>query len=174
MNKLKRLTSEQREDLVAYLDGELDERRTRELDQVLAASEVARHEVEMLSRTWLLLESLPQVTASNDFANRTVSSVRVQEQPNNEVARLAGESIRRVGITTIWLASAAAAAVIGFMLTSEWLPSPHGRLLEDLPIVEDLDLYSEIGSVEFLQALEASKVLDEMPLPSDENAGGNR
>jgi len=175
MNKLKRLRPEDREDLVAYLDGELDEQRTRELDQVLAASEVARHEIEMLTRTWSMLETLPQQTASNDFASRTVASVKIEEQPGTaEIHVVAAEVLRRTAITLGWLAAAVAAAVGGFLLTSEWIPVPHEPLLRDLPIVENLDVYSEIGSVEFLRALDEADVLDEVTTQSADGQGGTR
>ena len=46
MEKLTRLTTEQRDNLTAYLDGELDEDGTRLIETVLASSTVARNDGE--------------------------------------------------------------------------------------------------------------------------------
>ena len=54
-----------KEDLVAYLDGELDEQASQDIEQTLAQSPAARREVEALARTWKLLRVLPEVKASD-------------------------------------------------------------------------------------------------------------
>jgi anti-sigma factor RsiW len=46
------ITPELRENLVAYLDGELDEVATLEVERTLSESAEIRLEVEELSRTW--------------------------------------------------------------------------------------------------------------------------
>ncbi|MCH8828754.1 MAG: hypothetical protein IID45_04170, partial [Planctomycetes bacterium] len=56
MNETTRLSPQQRDDLVAYLDGELDEETTQSMERTLAHSPVARHEMDMLTRTWSLLD----------------------------------------------------------------------------------------------------------------------
>lgn len=48
MEKTVRLNADQREDLVAYLDGELPDEQVQQIDRIIAGSEVARHEVEAL------------------------------------------------------------------------------------------------------------------------------
>ncbi len=79
MAKMTRLSAEQRENLVAYLDGELDDSATQNIEQVLAESVVARHDVDMLSRTWDLMNVLPGVKASEEFTRKTLSSIRAAE-----------------------------------------------------------------------------------------------
>src|SRR5579859_2895023 len=96
MAKLARLSSEQRENLTAYLDGELDEATTQDIEQVLAVSEVARHEVDMLSRTWDLLNALPTHKASEEFTHKTMSNLRAAEHaPASAVADLIYRNARR-------------------------------------------------------------------------------
>ena len=68
MDKLSRLSTEQRGDLVAYLDGELEEDATAAIEHVLAHSNVARNDVEMLARTYDLLDQLPHLAAPEKFA----------------------------------------------------------------------------------------------------------
>src|SRR5260370_281071 len=79
MAKITRLSAEQRENLTAYLDGELDDAQTQEIEQVLAASEVARHEIDMLSRTCDALSVLPTHKASGEFTRKTMTNLRAAE-----------------------------------------------------------------------------------------------
>ena len=54
-----RLTPDERADLVAYVDGELPEAHSRLISTKLTHSATARREVEMLQKTWELLDHLP-------------------------------------------------------------------------------------------------------------------
>src|SRR6185369_4564028 len=85
MAKITRLSAEQRENLVAYIDGELDESAVQGVEQALAESVVARHEIDMLSRTWDLLNVLPGVKVSDEFSRNTLSSIRAAEQPKSRL-----------------------------------------------------------------------------------------
>ena len=51
----QRLTPFDRENLVAYLDGELDEAVSRSISTKLTASLTARRELETLEKTWEML-----------------------------------------------------------------------------------------------------------------------
>ena len=48
MEKIPRLNSDQRSNLVAYLDGELPEPAAKEIEHVLAKSPTVQHDVDML------------------------------------------------------------------------------------------------------------------------------
>lgn len=163
MNKLARLTPEDRENLTAYLDGELDESDTRRIESILASSSAARSEVESLIRTYDFLEALPRPTASSEFAGKTLATARQEtvrkplaQQPwfqrSQQGAALAGS-----------LAAVFAAAACGFALTNQWIPQPEDALLRELPVIENLDLYSEVGNLEFLRQLQSdAKLLEEI------------
>ena len=71
-----RLTPDERADLVAYVDGELPEGHARTIATKLTKSATARREVEMLQKTWEMLDylALPQVT--EHFSEKTVSHIR--------------------------------------------------------------------------------------------------
>lgn len=159
MDKIPRLTSEQRENLVAYLDGELSEAEARDIDQVLARSQVARHDVEVLARTWDLLDELPRLNASPDFTARTLTVVRTDAAPRARATTgwtnpFSSGRYRRGAILASWVAGLAACAVAGFLVTNRLIPDRNADLLRDLPTIERLDLYSNVGSVEFLRELE--------------------
>lgn len=154
MAKLARLSPEHRDNLAAYLDGELEETATQEIEQILAVSEVARHEVDMLSRTWDMLNALPAHKASEEFTQRTVSSMRAVEQSGPPVASQAlKQNARRGGVLTAWAAVLAVCGYVGYSATHQWVPNDSEQLLDDYDIISNLDKLEEVGSIEFLQVL---------------------
>ena len=64
MDKMKRVSVEDRDNFVAYLDGELSPDEIKKLEGILADSPVARKDVEMLVRTYELLDLLPRPQAT--------------------------------------------------------------------------------------------------------------
>ena len=72
----QRLTPAERADLVAYLDGELDDAQSRAIATKLTHSTTARREIEALEKTWELLEYLPRAQAPEDFTARTLTEVQ--------------------------------------------------------------------------------------------------
>ena len=71
-----RLTPDERADLVAYVDGELPESHARTIATKLTKSATARREVEMLQKTWELLDYLPRPQVTEQFSEKTVSHIR--------------------------------------------------------------------------------------------------
>ena len=65
------LNDEERDELVAYLDGELDEQAARDVEARLGRDPRAKAEAEALRRTWNLLDYLPRPEPSGDFTHRT-------------------------------------------------------------------------------------------------------
>ncbi len=159
MQKIPRLTTDQRSNLVAYLDGELPEPATKEIDQVLSKSPAVRHDVEMLARTWDLLDELPRLSSGEDFTARTLAVVKNEEAPKpllpaSWMERLKSQQLRRAGIVLIWLAALGASAFAGYTVTSNWIPDPSEDLLRNLEVVEKLDLYRNVETPEFLKKLD--------------------
>src|SRR6266545_3727421 len=72
------LSDEERADLVAYLDGELDEQAAQALEARLGNDPRARAEAETPRRTWELLDYLPRTEASTSFTHRTLERLAVQ------------------------------------------------------------------------------------------------
>jgi anti-sigma factor RsiW len=159
MEKIPRLSPEQRSDLVAYLDGELPDAQVREINQVLARNPVAQHDVDMLARTWELLDELPRLNVAQDFTARTLTAIKVDAAPQSLIPRawIAGASrsrgVRRGAILAAWVVGLAASAAFGFTLTSRLIPEPNEDLLRNLAVIEKIDLYANIESVDFLNEL---------------------
>jgi anti-sigma factor RsiW len=167
MAKITRLSAEQRDNLVAYLDGELEEPQSQELEQVLAESVVARHEVDMLSRTWDLLNVLPGVKASEEFSRKTLSSLRAAEAPSkSQLGDELWNKIRKGAVLAGGVALLLGAAALSFQATRHWLPDENEELLNDFDVINNLDDYSEVGDIEFLKILKANRTLAEHNEPA--------
>jgi anti-sigma factor RsiW len=159
MEKIPRLSSDQRSNLVAYLDGELPEPAAKEIEQVLSKSPTVQHDVEMLSRTWDLLDQLPRLTGNSDRTDRMVSLVKAGDEPapflfTSWLERIPKEPLRRGAIVATWAAGLALAAVAGFIVANRLIPDPSEPLLRNLPVIEKLDLYSNVESIDFLRQLD--------------------
>src|SRR5262245_7111665 len=89
-----------REDLIAYLDGELDEEATRAVESQMNIDPTVRSEVESLKRTWDLLDYLPRPEPSPNFTHRTLDRLSTRETQT----ALGQKRVRR------WLTGAACAA----------------------------------------------------------------
>jgi anti-sigma factor RsiW len=165
MEKIPRLSSQRREDLVAYLDGELEEEASREIERTLAHSPVARHEVEMLTRTFELLDFLPAAKATEEFTDRTLATVRLTESRPPLADRPWFRQVRRGLVVVGCLAAVSAFGAIGFLATNAWVPDESDMLVEDLPVIQNLDLYREVGDLEFLRDLQRLGYLLDDPDP---------
>lgn len=169
MDKLSRLTAEDRDNLTAYLDGELDEESTRRIESVLASSSVARNDVEMLARTYEVLDLLPRPRAAEDFTERTVATAKLEtlrkpisQQPWFKAAR---NGLLMGG----WSGAILTASVCGYALSHHWVSLSDDQLLDELPLIEKLDVYSEVDSLDFLNRLSAEKqLLEEMKAGSQQ------
>lgn len=161
MEKTLRLTAEQRDDLVAYLDGELPDPKSQQIDLVLARSEVARHEVEALARTWEMLDVLPTLKAPPEFTERTMTSLKVSEVPFDLTAQPWFATLKRSATVALWIGAIGASGWAGFQITNHWVDNPSQRMLQDLPTLEKLDLYQEVESLDFLDKLQKSRLFEE-------------
>lgn len=153
IERIQRLSTEQRSDLVAYLDGELDEASARGIEHMLATSPVARNEVEVLTRTWELLDLLPRPGATEDFHERTMTTIRLDEYREPISSQPWFQQAMRVLLGAGWAAAVIAAAVIGFLATNRWIPHETEPLIQELPLIENLEAYQDVDSLDFLKDL---------------------
>src|SRR5437870_1212816 len=75
------LNNEDRANLTAYLDGELDEETAQALEAKLSQDPDARAEVEELKQAWTMLDYLPRPTPSTSFTHRTIEKLAVEKRP---------------------------------------------------------------------------------------------
>ena len=149
-----------REELVSYLDGELDAEQSRRIEQRAAAEPAARRMLQELDRTWHMLDVLDAPVASEDFTRTTLEMVAVAACEDAQKAK--AEAPRRRLWAGLWAAAGlGAAAAAGFLIVTSLISDPNAQLLEDLPILQNFDQYHEIGSFDFLRALNQEKLFAE-------------
>jgi len=169
MAKLPPLSDKDREDLVAYLDGELDAEAARALEAKLNLDAEARAEAEALRRTWEVLDYLPRPEPTAAFSSRTVqrvSSLRQQTVP----AKASGRPWPRWALAVGWAAALLLAGTLGFAAVS-WFseneatpvqaahPIDADQLLaRDLRLIENKRLYELANDLNFLRELDVPEL----------------
>ena len=78
-------SDKEKEELVAYLDGELPDEVASRVEKSLVDDASARRDVEQLTKTFDLLDLLPTSQASDGLAEKTLTAIRTQaEAPTTE------------------------------------------------------------------------------------------
>ena len=157
VDKLVRLTADQRSNFVAYLDGELSEDETRSIEKLLASNEVARHDMESLATAWELLDELPRANASTGFAEKTLEILKQEEHvvPLGEQPWF--QRTIKYGNFAIGWGLVFCCGVVGFIAARSVVPSRADTLIHEYPMLEHFESYQEIGSSDFLNRLLKSK-----------------
>jgi anti-sigma factor RsiW len=162
--------SKQQENLIAYLDGELTDEAAASVEQTLAEEVFARQEVEKLTRTWELLDLLPERRASDGFAEKTLTAIQTKvaasskavddDDQDDVIPGRTRERVIRVGRRAAGFFVLMFIAAVGFNSTFQKGAEPIDELLKELPLVERLDEYQEAGDTEFLKTLHESGLFD--------------
>src|ERR1700757_428871 len=80
------LSDEERDDLVAYLDGELKGAAARSVEARLGRDQAIRAEADSLKQAWDLLDYLPRPEPSPSFTHRTLDRVATLRPTANSLA----------------------------------------------------------------------------------------
>jgi anti-sigma factor RsiW len=176
MAKPSSLTAQDRDNLVAYLDGELDEKTRRALEAKLSRDPQARTELQALKRSYDLLEYLPRGEASSQFTSRTIERISTV-QPALISASDAEPTVTDVlspRIARLWLNLAGwslafvTAALFGYFGTrAYWVrkrpPLPadvDAALIQDLRLLDNKRLYDHVDDLNFLRSLDVSDLFN--------------
>ncbi len=151
--------------LVAYLDGELDEQAAGQVQRSLENDPELRRQLESHCGAWAMLDELQQPQVKTDFNESTMEVVALAAQSDIDQSRATRpwQRLRRYVTVATGLF---AACWLGFICVALLRPDPNRQLLEDLPVVQRLDEYRQIDSVEFLQELRKSQLFSK-DLPDD-------
>src|SRR5262245_19229013 len=181
------MSDEQREnELVAYLDGEMDERAAHDLEQRLQTDPELRQEADTLKRTWELLDFLPQPEPTPTFTSRTLDKLTVLRPSASQASPVltspplpAAESPTHTFIAPArpawakWAVTAVAALLIfaiGYLAPlvfqrSEKRPLRPGQadelMARDLRVLDNLALYQFGDDVTFLNKLDQPDLFGE-------------
>jgi len=143
------------EELVTYMDGELDAENRFRVEKQLAADAAFRTRLRLLQRTWDALDVLGRADASEAFTRTTVEFVAVNTAQDVEHEKQR-QVRKRLWSWIAWTACGVASAAAGFAVLTYVLSRPDRQLARDLPVIERVDEYRNADSLEFLKALDES------------------
>jgi hypothetical protein len=157
------------EELVSYLDGELNAEQSRQLEQRVALEPSTRRVLEEFDRTWHLLDELETPTANDDFTHTTLEMVA--QAAKDDAAKMKADGLWRLWrIRLLTVTGLVAAMAIGFLLVAGFVSDPNASFMQDLQLLENYRQYHDVDSIEFLRALNKedlfTKDADGAPLPA--------
>jgi anti-sigma factor RsiW len=159
------------DELVAYLDGELDPKSAEAVAQRLSLDARMRAEADALQRTWDILDILPRSEPSPSFATRTVSQViplpspfasRTMVVPGPSGASMAYPSPSRAGFWLAAMAIVLAAGIGGYFGHQAMRPSPKSNSVEppveDYSLMKNMRLYRNVDDIESVKQLDSPEM----------------
>ncbi len=141
------------EEIVAYLDGELDSVAEAQVVRRLSEDAAYRSRLGQLQQAWDMLDNLRRTEADDEFVQSTVAMVAVQAEVEAKTQKLRVQRRRNLA----WLAIAAVtlfSVAGGFFAIHRRMTRENRNLIRDLPVVEHVDEYRYIDDIEFLKQLE--------------------
>jgi anti-sigma factor RsiW len=166
------LSEDEKAELVAYLDGELDEAATQAVEAKVATDPDARAELDALKQTWGMLDYLPKASPSANFTHRTLERLTLENIGDKAtkpipVASPARPWLARVG----WAAAIVLALVGGYLVTLKFkpdqtpdpIPDADVPLLRHLRIAEKWRYYENVDDVDFARKLNHPDLFGEDP-----------
>lgn len=150
------LNDDDRANLTAYLDGELEEEAAQALEAKLGQDPEARAEVEQLRQTWSMLDYLPRPAPSASFTHRTMEKLSLEKRPletGKMAGRPGGSWLKRIA----WAAAVLIAVGVGWYASQRlWQPAPDPdeRLVRQLRLIEKWRAYEMVDDVDFLRQLD--------------------
>jgi anti-sigma factor RsiW len=141
------------EELVAYLDGELGPEEATRVERRMAEDPRYNARLNQLQRAWDLLDTLQRTEADDQFVHSTVAMVAIQaaeDAKSQQMKTVQTRSLAWLALAAVLLISAGAT----YAVVQRRLAQPNQQLVRDLPVIERVDDYRNIGTLEFLRQLE--------------------
>ncbi len=142
------------EELVAYLDGELEVDRAREIEDLLVRDPGTRSRLNDLERTWDVLDRLPR-TEPNDVFTRSTMEL-VLNDASRGLQRTRAARTRRLVATAMIVAAPIIMAAGAFWAVRQKQEQPMNDLVRDLHVIRNFEIYSRIPDIRFLEDLRDS------------------
>lgn len=164
----KPLSDDEREQLIAYLDGELAQTESQVIEKRLNSDPRYRAEADAMRRTWNLLDFLPKPEPSANFTNRTVDRLAALKPASAG----AGARLRAWLPPVAWVAGLLLAVLVGYAVAGRILPGSQTagsdlpsdaeqRLARDLRVIEQLGLFQHVDDIHFLNELDRPELFGE-------------
>jgi hypothetical protein len=155
---------EELSDLVAYLDGELDDSSLELIERRLVDDIPLRRSAETLDRTWQLLDTLEDAEASGDFTQNTLASIAAAGAGVDVDAAADTPVLSKSGGSTFPWRPAVSLFAVSFLTSTLTLaitrwnasaatPDSDRILLQNLDVLKDYDACRLVPNVQFLREL---------------------
>jgi len=152
------------EQLVAYLDGELDEETARRVETLVADDPALGERLKQLGQAWELLDQLDRPEMEGTFTETTLELVALQAEAEAQQQQAREPRLRRRRRALVG-GSLLAAGLAGFLGVALLRPNPNRGLVEDLPVVENVEEYLQVlgddgvdRSIDFLRRLDRERL----------------
>lgn len=141
------------EQLVAYLDGELESQERDELEKRLGSDGQLRLRLRTLQRGWEMLENLPQVAPSPNLLETTIRMAAMEAtgpiaDPN---ASSRSRFFKSRGFTLV--AASVAALLVGVLGAKAWEQIRFRRQLQQLPVAMRVEGYLHGSDLAWMREL---------------------
>lgn len=154
------------DDLIAYLDGELDDDAAEAVESKLANDPDARTRADEYKKSFGLLDYLPKSEPSSTFATRTITRLMpAVSASGSQTTPTTLPRPRKVWPEVmIWGLLAVLATIAAFAGSRVWrqattLP-PADLPISDLAVIESLPLYAGVDDIDFLRDLAKVDLFD--------------
>ena len=140
------------EELVAYLDEELEPEHRAQVEHRLAEDARYRDKLRHMQKSWDMLDLLARSEPDEGFTRTTVAMVALKAKEATDVQK---ETTQRFSLLfKLGVAIGTLACLLIAYSVGSWLFSASDRqLVQDLPVIEHLDEYTHAVSVDFLRSL---------------------
>ena len=163
--------------IVSYLDGELDDTQMNEIEHELINDPNMRSHADILSKTWALLDSLEDVSASRQFTQDTLATVSAEtvENPDGNNAgiwlRRIRQGLARYHVLPCFLLGLLGGAIGLFVSDRAWQRRETSDELSTARVV--LDNYELVKNADMYSIVPDSKQLRSLQLPEDPDASSS-
>lgn len=159
---MARLSDEERNNLVAYLDGELDAKTSSDIETKLTLDPAARAEVDALKQAWEMLDYLPKAEPSTTFTHRTLERLALQTAAVPHV-RVGGwlKFAWAAGILIALAGGFAATRLVGPTVVES--PEVEQHLVRHLRAIDKVRVLEQADDVNFLRDLDHPDLFGEEP-----------
>ena len=163
------LSEDEKSELVAYLDGELDDAATQAVEAKLTTNAEARAELDALKQTWGLLDLLPKASPSANFTNRTMERLSLEKVGHSASKTLPMHGNSFLG-RMAWVAAILVALGGGYYAANYLWNTPQDPITEDdlelirhLRIAEKWRYYENTDDLDFVKKLNAPDLFGDDP-----------
>jgi hypothetical protein len=143
-----------REELVAYLDGELPPAESEAIERRIASDPNARRELEGFDRVWNALDELPRQQVDESFTRSTIEMTALAAE-REAAALTAALPVAKRRRSYAVLAGCTIAAAVTFLGAWGSAARPNRELLTNLPVIEHFDELRAIKDLDFLATLQS-------------------